>query len=147
MAISIGVLLLLIVSNFYGLYTNKFYFLKVDNYIFPLLSLVHFSFLNVLHAKIHERDIVEPQLRNLEYVMYGILLVYIFKVLDTTYILLSYSDYQTNLIPDTFIPVGAGILVLQLLLISLTVVAFAFRRQMVGPYSFDQINDNIDSWQ
>lgn len=147
LALSIGILLVLIVMNFYGLYTNKFYFFKVDNYIFPLLTIVHFSFLQMLQARIQSNTISDIPLRNLEYAMYAILPVYIFKILDTSYILLSYWEYETHLIPNTFIPFGVGILALQLTLFALTMMAFTYRRQYLGKYNFDHINDKLDSWQ
>ncbi len=147
LALSIGILLILIVMNFYGLYTNKFYFFKVDNYIFPLLSIVHFSFLQMMQVRIHTNSISDIPLRNLEYAMYAILPVYIFKVLDTSYILLSYWDFEAHPIPETFIPFGIGILTLQLTLIVLTMTAFAYRRNFLGRYNFDHINDKLDSWQ
>ncbi len=147
LALSIVVLLVLIVLNFYGLYTNKFYFYKVDNYIFPLLTIVHFTFLQSLQFRINGREINAFQLRNLEYAMYAILPVYVFKVLDTAYILLSYWDYEAYIIPETFIPLGIGMLTLQLILIVLTTGSFRFRRQLIGKYNFDHINDELDSWQ
>jgi hypothetical protein len=145
--LTIGVLFLLIVSNFYGLYTDKFYFFKVDNYIFPLLTIVHFSFLQAMHLKVKNKDYNDNQLRNLEYALYGILLVYIFKATDTAYILLSYWEFDANFMPDTFIPLGVTILSTQLILILLTVISFRYRRQLIGRYNFDQINDKLDSWQ
>lgn len=147
LALSIGVLLVLIVVNFYGLFTNKFYFYKIDNYIFPLLAIVHFSYLQAMQLKINNKFFSDPQLRNLEYALYAILLVYIFKATDTAYILLSYEEFETHLIPETFIPMGIGILSFQLLLILLTVISFRHRRQRVGKYNFDHINDKLDSWQ
>ena len=147
LALSIGVLLVLIVVNFYGLFTNRFYFYKIDNYIFPLLAIVHFSYLQAMRLKINNKYFSDPQLLNLEFALYGILLVYIFKATDTAYILLSYSEFEAYIIPETFIPMGLGILSFQLLLILLTVISFRYRRQVVGKYNFDQINDKIDSWQ
>ncbi len=147
LALSVSVLFILIILNFYGLYTNEFYFFKVDNYIFPLLAIVHFSFLQAIQLRIGETDFSAFQLRNLEYGMYAILSVYLFKVLDTTYILWSYNKIESQFIPETFIPMGVAILSLQFLLVILTLFSFAFRRQLVGKYNFDHINDKLDSWQ
>ena len=147
MAVSVGVMLVLIVLNFYGLYTNEFYFYKVDNYIFPLLAIVHFSFLQAVQARIDSDNFGSFQLRNLEYAMYAILTVYIFKVMDTSYILMSYETFESNIIPETFLPMGIVIISLQFLLVILTLFSFMFRRQLVGKYNFDHINDKLDSWQ
>ena len=86
-------------------------------------------------------------MRNLEYAMYGIFLIYIFKIMDTAYILQSYYEYQDHIMPATFIPVGTFIFLLQFFLIFLTILTFKHRMTMVGPYNFDNINENIDSWQ
>lgn len=144
--LSIGVLVVLIVLNFYGLYTNKFYLLKPDNYIFPLLSFVHFTFLYVMSFKIREDEYTDAPMRNLEYALYVISLVYVFKLVDTFYILLSYTDYANHIIPPTFLPIGILIVVLQVLLLVLTYLTFAFRKAMIGTYNFDNINENIDPW-
>lgn len=144
--LSIGVLALLVIFNFYGLYTNKFYFFKPDNYIFPLLSIVHFIYLYALWFKISERETADAPMRNLEYALYVIVLIYIFKLVDTLYILLSYSDYSNHIIPDTFLPMGMIILLLQLLLLGLTLLSFVYRKAEVGEYNFDNINGNIDPW-
>lgn len=147
MAVSVGIIPVLIVLNFYGLYTNEFYFFKVDNYIFPLLTIVHFSFMQAIHTRIETEDIDSFQLRNLEYAMYAILSVYVFKVMDTSYILMSYQSLESQIIPETFLPMGIAIISLQFLLVILTLFSFMFRRQLVGKYNFDHINDKLDSWQ
>lgn len=138
---------MLIVFNFYGLYSNKFYLLKPDNYIFPLLTIIHFLFLYVMWFKIREQEGTDPQMRNLEFAMYAIFVIYIFKVLDTIYILNTYTDFESHVMPGTFIPIGIVILTLQLLLLFCTLVAFRLRKAVVGDYKFDKLNENIDSWQ
>ncbi|HMB63661.1 MAG TPA: hypothetical protein VKN36_11345 [Eudoraea sp.] len=145
--LSVGVLILSIILNFYGLYSNKFYLLKPDNYIFPVLTIFHFVYLYVFWFKIRERELPDPQMRNLEYAMYAIVLVYTFKILDTLYILTTYSDYENHIMPATFIPIGIFILIIQIVLLLLTIITFFHRKERVGDYNFDNINENIDSWQ
>ncbi len=144
--LSVVVLSILVVLNFYGLYTNKFYLLKPDNYIFPILSIVHFVYLWVMQFKIRGQEFADVPMRNLEYALYVISMVYVFKLVETLYTLLSYSEYAHHIIPDTFLPVGIAIFVLQLLLIGLTLLSFAHRKKLVGSYNLDNINGNIDSW-
>ncbi len=146
LVVSIVTLALLIVFSFYGLYTNKFYFFKFDNYLLPLLTIVHFAFLYVLWFKIREEEIADPQMRNLEYGLYAILLVYFYKLFDTLFILTSSGEFENHVIPATFIPIGVLIFVLYLLLISLTFLAFKYRKDLVGSYNFDDMN-HIDSWE
>ena len=137
----------LIVLNFYGLYSNQFYWFKVDNYIFPLATILHYLYLFALQSRIREAEFADPQLRNREYGMYGILLIYGFKWMDTLYVLMSYDDYDHELIPHTFLPVGLTTFLLQGLLIALTLAAFYYRKTLLGSYNFDQVNENIDSWR
>ncbi len=142
--LSIIVLLLLIVFSFYGLYTNKFYFFKFDNYIFPFLTIIHFTFLYAMSFKIKENEIADPQMRNLEFALYIIFFIYIFRLFETIYILLTYNDFETHVIPATFIPIGILIVFLYAMLLLLTLVTINYRIHLVGPYRFDDINDHID---
>ncbi len=144
--LSIAILLALIVLNFYGLYTNKFYFFKFDNYIFPVLTIIHFVYLYAMWFKVKENEYPDPQMRNLEYILYILLFIYLFQIFDTLYILSSYSDYDASIIPETFIPIGSLIVTLYTILIFMTLVSFKHRKVLVGEYKFMDMNDNIDSW-
>ncbi len=144
--LSVVTLLLLIVFSFYGLYTNKFYFFKFDNYLIPLVTLVHFTFLYVLWFKIKEDEVTDPQMRTLEYGLYVVLPIYGYKLFDTLAILFSSSDFENHVIPSTFIPLGILIFMLYLLIIGLTFLAFRYRKDLVGTYNFDEINRHIDTW-
>ena len=126
--LSLGILPVLIVLNFYGLYSNRFYFLKIDNYIFPLFSLLHFVFLYVMRFKIREGEYPDPVMRNVEYGMYAVLMIYLFKCFDT-------------------LPIGVLTLVLQVFLVVLTLLSFWYRKALVGGYDFEQIDENLNSWQ
>nr|WP_256470399.1 hypothetical protein [Robiginitalea marina] len=137
----------MIVLNFYGLYSNRFYFLKIDNYIFPIFSLLHFVFLYVMRFKIREGEYPDPVMRNVEYGMYAVLMIYLFKCFDTLYILMSYNNYQAYIIPETFLPVGFLTLGLQVFLVVLTLLSFWYRKALVGVYDFEQIDENMNSWQ
>nr|WP_299344775.1 hypothetical protein [Allomuricauda sp.] len=141
------ILLALIVFNFYGLYTAKFYLTKPDNYIFPLLSLVHFLYLYVIWFKITEGELPDPKMRNLEYALYAVMIVYLFKIYDSSLILQSVTDYQEHIVPTTFFPIGTLILTLYSLLFLLTLLSFWHRKRRVGVYNFENFNDNLNMWQ
>lgn len=145
--ISIAVLALLIILDFYGLYTNQFYFLKAENYIFPLFTLVHFTFLYVLQFKISEDELTDPPMRAIEYGLYVAFLVYIFKTSDILYTLITYSDFKNHVLPGPFLPIGILIFALHLLLLVLTLLAIHYRKELVGEYKFDDMNQHIDSWE
>lgn len=144
--ISLISILLLNVLSFYGLYTNKFYFFKVDNYIFPILSLGHLVFLYVMWFKIKEGELSDVPMRNLEYGLYFVSLVYLFKILETLFVLMSYSEFENHLIPQTFLPIGILMLVLYMLLFGLTFLTFSYRKEIVGTYAFDDMNQHVDNW-
>lgn len=145
--VSIVVLFLLNIFSFYGLYTNKFYFFKIDNYIFPILSIIHFVFLYVLWFKIKENELSDPPMRTLEYILYFISLVYIYKLVETMIVLSSYSDFENHLIPGTFLPIGYLMLTLYAALLLVTLLAVVYRKEMVGTYLFDDMNQHVDHWK
>ncbi|WP_405396857.1 hypothetical protein [Maribacter sp. Asnod2-G09] len=144
--VSIVVLFLLNIFSFYGLYTNKFYFFKIENYIFPILSVIHLVFLYVLWFKINENELSDPPMRTLEYVLYAISLVYIYKMVETIIVLSSYSDFENHLIPGTFLPLGFVMIALYAVLLLVTFLAVAYRKEMVGTYIFDDMNQHVDHW-
>ena len=145
--VSIVVLFLLNIFSFYGLYTNKFYFFKIDNYIFPILSIIHFVFLYVLWFKIKEKELSDPPMRTLEYILYIISLVYLYKLVETIIVLSSYSDFENHLIPGTFLPIGYLMLTLYAVLLLVTLLAVVYRKEMVGTYIFDDMNQHVDHWK
>lgn len=146
LSLSIIVLVLIDIFSFYGLYTNKFHLFKLDNFIVPLVSIAHFVFLYVLWFKINEKELSDPPMRNLEYALYFIGIIYAFKFYDTFILLLTYQEYENYLIPDSFIPVGSVILFLYFTLLLLTATAIAHRRELVGTYHFDNLNQHVDTW-
>ena len=146
MILSLISLISLSVLDFYGLYTDKFYFFKIDNYIFPILSIVHFIYLYVFWFKISEHELPDPKMRNVEYALYIIFLVYIFKGIEAISILLSYKDFANHIIPSNFLPVAILIVSLHVLLLLITLISFKQRKELVGSYDFDAINNQIDSW-
>ncbi|MDF4203134.1 hypothetical protein PXD56_09215 [Maribacter sp. SA7] len=144
--VSIVVLFLLNIFSFYGLYTNKFYFFKIENYLFPILSIIHFVFLYVLWFKISENELSDPPMRTLEYALYAVSLVYVYKMVDTMIVLTSYSDFENHLIPSTFLPLGYVMLALYAILLLVTLLAIVYRKEMVGTYIFDDMNQHVDHW-
>ncbi|MEZ2414229.1 hypothetical protein ACA086_04640 [Muriicola sp. E247] len=139
--LSFSLLPLIVITGFYGLYTNKFYFLKIDNYIFAFLVLIHLYFLNSLLKADRDSSMPLNSLRTIEFAMYAILPVYLFKMAETLYVLMTYFDYSEHVFPPTFLPVGILILLLQALLILLTLTTFQHRRDRLGPYRYDRINE------
>mgnify|MGYP003115155959 FL=1 len=144
---SLFVLLTLVILSFYGVYTNQFYFLKPDNYIIPILTSVHFLYLYVVWFKISEDELPDPKMRNIEYVLYAIMIVYAFKIYDSTMVLNSIDVYGEHVIPVSFKPMATLSLVLYSILPILTLYTFWLRKRYVGIYNFENYNDNLNIWQ
>jgi hypothetical protein len=102
--------------------------------------IIHAWFLNTLYQLEKEPHTHMNITRNLEFVMYAIFLVYLFKIAETSYILLSYFDYSDLVLPPTFLSVGLFIFGLQILLLILTFATFIHRRERIGPYRFDRVH-------
>lgn len=144
--ISAVLLILLSIFSFYGPYTGKFYFLKAYNYIFPVMTLVHFIFLYVLWFKIKENELTDPQMRNLEYGLYFIFVVYVYKACENIYTLTTYTEYENHLLPTEFLIVGIVAMLLYFMLLALTLLTFKYRKDRIGNYKFEDMN-HIDSWE
>lgn len=145
--LSVVVLAVLIIFDFYGLYTNNFYFIKPENYLFPVITLIHFTFLYVLNFKISEDELTDPLMRNIEYMLYGSFLIYVFKTSESLYTLTTYGEFLNYVLPATFLPLGIIIFGLHILLLVLTILAVHYRKEMVGEYKFDDMNQHVDTWE
>jgi hypothetical protein len=86
-------------------------------------------------------------MKNIEYIMYGIVLVYFYEISQTIVIFGSQHDFQDHVIPNSFVPMGVLIIALQSLLILFTLWSFFLRKQRVGKYDFDYLNNHIDAWE
>lgn len=144
MWLSVLILLFLIVFSFYGLYSNKFYFFKYDNYIIPLVTLVHFTYLYAFWFKTKEQERADIQMRNLEFALYIIFFMYIFKLFETLMIVLRYKEFEEQILPKTFLPVGCLIVALYVVLLGLTLLLFEHRKRIIGSYKQDYMNEQID---
>lgn len=144
---SLIVLVTLMILDFYGVYTNQFYFFKADNYIFSVLALVHLLYLYVVWFKIREDELPDPKMRNVEYILYAILFVYGFKIYQNIQIISSVQLYQDQVIPSTFKTMATLKLVLHSILPIMAVYTFWLRKKMIGVYNFDNYNNNLNIWQ
>lgn len=145
--ISAVLLLILNVFSFYGLFNNKFSFLKFDNYIFPALTIFHFIYIYVLLKKSWNSEKVDISLRNIEYSLYFVYMVYIFKFGESIFRFMAYTEFKDAIIPETFFPIGIALMALYLLLLLLTLLTFFYRKKEIGTYNFDELHDTMDSWE
>ena len=86
-------------------------------------------------------------MRNIEYVLYAIMIVYVFKIYDSITVLNSLELYGTHIIPATFEPIATLSVVLHSILPVLTLYTFWLRKRYVGVYNFENYNDNLNIWQ
>lgn len=144
---TLSVLFPLVVLNFYGYYTNSFDVSKVGNYIFPILCIVHILYLYVIWFKIRENELPDPKMRNIEYALYAILLVYVFKIFQTIQVLVSAAGFEGHVIPSTFMPMAVLTLIMSVILPFLTLYTFWLRKKIIGVYNFENYNNNLNIWQ
>ena len=135
-------LVVLVLFNFYGPFSNRFYFGKLDGYMFLLLVVFQAIYLFRLLAKAKNKMISHSQLRYLEYVVYGVLVVYGYKTIDTVLSLNLASEIQPDLLPETFFPLILLSLALYLLVIILSILTFTLRKRLLGSFGQETIEDN-----
>jgi hypothetical protein len=128
------------------LYSNQFHFNKPGSFIFPLVTLVHFVYIYVLWFKISEGEYPDVVMKSIEYIMYGVLLLYFYEIVETSLLLSSQNKFSDHVIPSTFMPMGILIISLQSLLVLFTVWSFLIRKKIVGKYDVVYLNDHLRSW-
>ncbi|SHJ01658.1 hypothetical protein SAMN04487911_10998 [Arenibacter nanhaiticus] len=138
--LSVIALIFLVVLNFYGLYSNKFYFNKVDNYIFPVLAIVHLIYLYVLNSRIRRSASIDSTVLNLEYGLYPAFLIYMYRGAETLINLLSYSKFESTLQSEVFHFMVIVISLMYFFLALLSLITFRHRQQILGHYHFLILN-------
>ena len=131
----LAIIPLVVLTNFYGLNTHKFYWFKVDNFILPIAIGIQLYYLSLLNQRIIKRSYADFQLQKLEIAMYGICLIYGFELLETAYVLLNYTSYNPSILPDNFLTLGIFVLALQVIFLISTLFAFHLRKRITGKFS------------
>tara|TARA_R110002051_G_scaffold130577_2_gene204438 strand:- start:46688 stop:47137 length:450 start_codon:yes stop_codon:yes gene_type:complete len=145
--ISAVLLLVLNVFSFYSLFVNTFSFSKIQNYIFPFLTSVHFLYLYLLWRKNKNSESSDVSLRNIEYILYFMYMIYIFKFAEYVYRFLKFTDYTDEIMPENFIWMGTFLIIMHCLLLLVTPLTFISRKKIIGKYNFDELHDHLDSWK
>jgi uncharacterized membrane protein len=145
--VSAVLLLILNVFSFYSLFADQFSFSKYDNYIFPFLTIVHFIYLYTLWKKTKASETADVFLRNIEYMLYFIYMVYLFKFGESIFRIMAYNDFKDEIIPENFIPIGILLMALHFLILVVTPLTFLYRKNTIGEYNFDELHDDIQSWK
>lgn len=144
---SIVLLMFLIFANFYGLFTDRFYFLKIENYLFPVLTIIHFVYMYVIRFKIVEKDYPDIQMRNLEYCFYIVVVYYLYRIIDLSLLLYIYDRTEGLVLPTTFLPATTTILSAYVVLLLLALHLFKIRSERIGFYQIDYYSEeNLDVW-
>src|SRR5690606_26160036 len=92
--------------SLYGIYINMSDLLKPGNYYVPISDVEHLLYLYLVRFKIIEYELPDPKMRNLEYVIYALVVVYLFKIYDSVLTLGSVAEFGEHVIPPTFRPMG-----------------------------------------
>ncbi|MEL6975123.1 MAG: hypothetical protein AAGL29_06965 [Bacteroidota bacterium] len=134
-------LVVLVLFNFYGPFSNRFYFGKLDGYLFLMLAVFHVLYLFKLLGKAKKEATTDSQLRYMEYVVYGVLVVYGYKTFDTVVSLNLASEIEQELLPKTFFPLVIVSLAFYLLAIILSILTFILRKRILGSFRQETIED------
>ncbi|MDP5231866.1 MAG: hypothetical protein NWQ38_15840 [Cellulophaga sp.] len=145
--LSAVLLLILNVFSFYGLFVDEFSFSKFDNYIFPFLTIIHFIYLYTLWKKNKNSETPDVFLRNIEYALYFIYMIYIFKFAEYVFRFWKFTDFKNEIVPENFIPIGTFLITMHCLLLIITPLTFIVRKRIIGKYNFDELHDTMDSWK
>ncbi|NKI24996.1 hypothetical protein HCG49_00305 [Arenibacter sp. 6A1] len=83
-------------------------------------------------------------MRNIEYTMYFICLVYLFQIIETLITAVSLGQFHDRIIPSAFIPMATLMICLKVLLLLLTIFLFVKRKLLVGKYNHDYLNKDLE---
>lgn len=133
---------LVIIFNFYGLFTHKFYWLKPDNFILPAVILIHMGYQREIQKRISRNKGVDFFLQKFEFAMYGVVLIYGFELIETIYTMFLAKSYDSSIFPETFWSQAFMVLSIQMLFILFTVCSFYLRKLILGRYNFDYIGQS-----
>jgi hypothetical protein len=133
---------LVVCLNFYGLFTHKFYWLKLDNFILPVAVLIHLLYQREVQKRITQTKGVDFSLQKLEFAMYGVVIIYVLEIMETLNAIILSNSYDSKVFPESFWSQALSILSIQILFTGLTVCSFYLRKQILGAYNFDQISNS-----
>ena len=141
-------MLVLVGSDFYSLFTDQFYVLKKENYLMLLLALPYFLYLIVFGIKLFQEEGTDPGMRVLEYIVYCSLALGLWQVWTVFQDWNQYAVLKDQfLLPDSFYPVGIGLLVSFGLLYLLSVYMFVLRHNLIGRYHPSEWEENFEDWE
>lgn len=108
---------------------------------------MHFIYLYTLWKKTKVLETADVFLRNIEYMLYFIYMVYLFKFGESIFRIMAYNDFKDEIIPENFIPIGILLMALHFLILVVTPLTFLYRKNTIGEYNFDELHDDIQSWK
>ena len=138
----------LVFSDFYSLFTEQIYLLKRDNYFMLLASLPYYLYILVFGMKLWQEERTDPGMRTLEYLTYVSLLAGLWQVWKVYQDWSQFSHLKEQfLLPDSFFTLGLVLLVVFGTLYVLSLIMFAARRRLIGPYRATEWEENFDEWE
>jgi hypothetical protein len=139
---------LMVISDFYSLFTDEFYVLKKENYLTLLVALPYWLYLVVVGLKIQQEENTDPAMRNLEYLVYFALAGGLWQVWTVYRDWSQYAELQQHyILPESFYPMGIAILSTFTLLYLFSMYTFNVRKRHIGPYRRDQWEESFEAWE
>lgn len=139
---------LIVISDFYSLFTDEFYVLKKENYLTLLVALPYWLYLVVVGLKIQQEENTDPAMRNLEFLVYFALAGGLWQVWTVYRDWSQYAELQQHyILPESFYPMGIAILSAFTLLYLFSMYTFNVRKRHIGPYRRDQWEESFEAWE
>ena len=150
MTFTIGVSVVLLISlavlNFYGMYTDRFYFGQSEGWLFVALGAIHITYMTFLWKKMEAYPVPEWRLKLVEWVMYAVIGVYCFMLTTTIIDMQSTHELKNYIIADSFYSKSYWLISLFSILILLSVRLFFLRKKVLGAYKSFSKSEEIDNW-
>ena len=100
---------LIVISDFYSLFTDEFYVLKKENYLTLLVALPYWLYLVVVGLKIQQEENTDPAMRNLEFLVYFALAGGLWQVWTVYRDWSQYAELQQHyILPESFYPMPSN---------------------------------------
>ena len=146
MGLSLVLLIAVGTLNFYGMFTDRFYFGQSDGWLFVMLAVVQITYMSFLWRRVESHEVPEWRVKLLEWVMYIVLGVYAFMMITTIIDLQATYELKNHIIADSFYSKSYWLIGLFSLLILVTLRLFFVRKRALGAYKSHSKSEDLDNW-
>ena len=146
MVLTALILICLGLFNFYGMYTDSFFFLKGEGWAFVGLAAIHVFYLSLILHKMRSYRSSDWGLRISEIVMYVVVAAYGYMLAQVIIELQNTELLTGYVIPDSFYTKSYCLIGLFIGLMLLTIRLFFNRKRAFGPFKSVSVKTDLDNW-